>query len=503
MPYPSEHSIRLTDPGQYNRFIRKNLAPGIDAIIGFKSGSGSEIQAIRFDKTKFSVEEARAWASKHGYKNPISVEPAKKSSDHVAVADVVVRSALDEEDMASCKKIDEMVEEEDDDDDEEYWVEAFRSGTHTDSDGDTKNWTNDDIKTIAEKYNVSNDANNPERRIAPVVIGHPTHDAPAYGWIEKAKAIGGILKLKIGQLQPAFVNALKEGLYKTRSISLYPDMSIRHLGFLGAAQPAVPGLAPFKFSTEEKYDTYEFSQEEEPVDINGLKSENKFFKRLFELFKIDTKNFKGDNMADTKVVETKVEPKVAEPIVEKAEKKIEMVAAAPVVVEAVVVPPPVVPPVEVPAVNYAEEIKILKAENEQLKTELVAKKTEQVTDSYKSFVDGLVTEGRMLPRDVDQAIINMKARAELDKVNNFAETDELKSSVYQYKAYLSAMPKIMDFNEILVGKAPENKPANFVEEEIAKLRKAEPSLQYSTALDRVRAIYPDKVREYIDESYLN
>jgi hypothetical protein len=210
MPYPSEHSIRLTDPGQYNRFIRKNLAPGIDAIIGFKSGSGSEIQAIRFDKTKFSVEEARTWASKHGYKNPISVEPAKKSSDHVAVADVVVRSALDEEDMASCKKIDELVEKDDDEEDDvekDYWVEAFRSGTHTDSDGDTKNWTNDDIKTIADKYNASNDTDNPERRIAPVVIGHPTHDAPAYGWNEKAKAIGGVLKLKIGQLKPAFVNA--------------------------------------------------------------------------------------------------------------------------------------------------------------------------------------------------------------------------------------------------------------------------------------------------------
>lgn len=529
MPYPSEIAIRMKDPGQYNRFIRKNLDTGVDAIIGFKSGSGSEVQALRFDKTRFSVAEARKWASSHGFKSPISVEPAKESSDHMAVSDVVVRGVVrsgktenlgvrdgkgplggtalcphneddeeDLEDMTESKKIDEMIEK----DDKECWVEAFKIGTHTDSDGDVKDWTADDIKTIADKYNAKVATDNPERRVAPVVLGHPTADAPAYGWVEKAKVLGDKLMLKLSQLQPAFVNALKEGLYKTRSISLYPDLNIRHLGFLGAAQPAVAGLAPFKFASEEKYDTYEFSQEDS-VDVNMLKTENKFFKRLFELFHIDVKNFKGDgNMADTKI-ETKVEPKI-EPtaVVAPVEKKVEM--TEPVVEKKVepVVPPvaPVIAPV-VPVVDFTEEIKALKAEIVILKAELAANKVEKIETSYKEFVDKLVTEGRCRPVDVEQTIINLKARAELDKAKNFAETDELKSSVHQYKEYLSTMPKIVEFNELITGKVPENKPANFVEEEISKMMKADPTLQYHVALNKVGLAHPEKVKEYVEASY--
>jgi hypothetical protein len=51
----------------------------VDAIFGIKSGK-SEIQALRFDKSKFSPEEARAWADKHGYKG--SLHKAKPKSDH-------------------------------------------------------------------------------------------------------------------------------------------------------------------------------------------------------------------------------------------------------------------------------------------------------------------------------------------------------------------------------------------------------------------------------------
>ena len=191
-------------------------------------------------------------------------------------------------------KRDEPVYNENDTDDEELdggdWVQAFKAGTHTDSEGQSHKWDPKDVDTIAQQYNKRVDPTNPERHIAPVVIGHPKDDSPAYGWIDKAKAVGGKLYLKLSQLQPEFVDALKRGLYKTRSISLYPDLSIRHLGFLGGSPPAVKGLGPFKFAEEAPYSTYEFG--EDMTDVNELKTENKFFKRLFDLFKIDVKNFK-------------------------------------------------------------------------------------------------------------------------------------------------------------------------------------------------------------------
>jgi hypothetical protein len=77
MPYPNEHSARLKSPGQYTRVRRENnkLGAGIHAIWGVKADNSVEIQAIRFDKSKFSVFGAKNWLNKHDYR-PIAFEPA-------------------------------------------------------------------------------------------------------------------------------------------------------------------------------------------------------------------------------------------------------------------------------------------------------------------------------------------------------------------------------------------------------------------------------------------
>ena len=124
---------------------------------------------------------------------------------------------------------------------DDQWVDAFRSGEQTDSKGRKKLWTTADLEDIAAKYNESAAEGNANRRLAPVVIGHPTEDtAPAFGWIHAAKVVGDMLRLKLGELNQGFMEALKAGAYKTRSISLFADNTIRHLGFLGGVQPAVP-----------------------------------------------------------------------------------------------------------------------------------------------------------------------------------------------------------------------------------------------------------------------
>jgi len=68
MPYPNEHAARITDPGQYDRIRRKNDAfgKGIDVIYGVKDGK-SEVQAIRFDASKFTAAQAKKWLKDHDY----------------------------------------------------------------------------------------------------------------------------------------------------------------------------------------------------------------------------------------------------------------------------------------------------------------------------------------------------------------------------------------------------------------------------------------------------
>lgn len=146
------------------------------------------------------------------------------------------------------------------------WFEIFRAGTHTASNGVTKTWTEEEVQQIAENYNAQSEHE------APIVIGHPKDNDPAFGWVEKLKAEGGKLFAKAKQLVPEFVEAVEKGLYKKRSVSLYPDGTLRHVGFLGAVPPAVKGLAELKFKEGEALEV-EFS-EELKVESGESKSED-------------------------------------------------------------------------------------------------------------------------------------------------------------------------------------------------------------------------------------
>lgn len=70
MPFPNEHAARLHDPDKYDSFRRDNDAggAGVDFIYGILPGGGTELQAIRFDKNRFTPAEARDWLSKHDFK---------------------------------------------------------------------------------------------------------------------------------------------------------------------------------------------------------------------------------------------------------------------------------------------------------------------------------------------------------------------------------------------------------------------------------------------------
>jgi hypothetical protein len=68
VPYPKEHSARVRDPGDFQEgsFRRKDLGGGVSIVLGrLKGETTMTAQAYRFDKDKFSAEEARAWLKKH------------------------------------------------------------------------------------------------------------------------------------------------------------------------------------------------------------------------------------------------------------------------------------------------------------------------------------------------------------------------------------------------------------------------------------------------------
>jgi hypothetical protein len=122
--------------------------------------------------------------------------------------------------------------------------EIFKTGTHTSDKGIQKEYSLDDLNFIAQSYNPTVDE-------APIVIGHPIDNSPAYGWVsslevtEEGKLVADAPDEK---LNPEFLSAVQEGRYKKRSISLTPEGKLRHIGFLGGAAPAVKGLSDIQFS---------------------------------------------------------------------------------------------------------------------------------------------------------------------------------------------------------------------------------------------------------------
>lgn len=134
-------------------------------------------------------------------------------------------------------------------------IEIFRAGRHVAADGREVEFTAADVQAIADGYD-------PALSPAPVVVGHPKLDAPAYGWVDRLVAKDGVLFAEEGQVDPAFEGLRKAGRFRNRSASFYlPDspsnpkpgqLYIKHVGWLGAAAPAVKGLKQVSFAENEE-----------------------------------------------------------------------------------------------------------------------------------------------------------------------------------------------------------------------------------------------------------
>lgn len=121
-------------------------------------------------------------------------------------------------------------------------LQIFRAGTQTDASGRTLAFTAADLAATAAAYD-------PAKHEAPLVVGHPATNAPAYGWAEALTQADGALEATPHQVDAAFAEMVNSGRFKKISSSFWlPDAPgnpvpgvyyLRHIGFLGAAAPAL------------------------------------------------------------------------------------------------------------------------------------------------------------------------------------------------------------------------------------------------------------------------
>lgn len=112
-----------------------------------------------------------------------------------------------------------------------------------------------DLKGIADRYD-------PKLHEAPLIIGHPQHDAPAFGWVKGLSFADGALAVDEHQVDSEFDQLRKKGSFKKVSARFFTPTSknnptpgqwyLRDVGFLGAMAPAVKGLRSFSFADDDK-----------------------------------------------------------------------------------------------------------------------------------------------------------------------------------------------------------------------------------------------------------
>ena len=313
-------------------------------------------------------------------------------------------------------------------------IEIFKAGKRTDANGVEVEITTADLQQAVDAYNIN-------FHESPAVIGHPKHNAPAYGWVKRLELDGDVLKAEFDQIDPEFAEMVEKGRFKKISSSFYladspnnpcpGNLYLRHVGFLGAMPPAVKGLRNPEFA----------DNEQGVVDFSDW-AEASLWRRLRDWII----GQHGQEEADKAVPDYLVASVQEESIRNDLKRYQQDEAGIPHFNE----PNPTSEnpqSTEGETEMTAEEIEQLKAENQQLKAEKAEAALNQAKADNADFAEGLVKAGKLAPVAKQQAIdlLNYGSTTAAGGVIEFGEGENLHSKI---KAFLEAQPQIVEFGEV-------------------------------------------------------
>lgn len=310
-------------------------------------------------------------------------------------------------------------------------LQIFKPGRHTAMSGATLSFSESDLAATARAYD-------PALHEAPIVVGHPQVDGPAYGWVKSLAVGDGVLNAEPNQVDPAFAEMVAAGRFKKISASFYlPDSEhnpvpgvhyLRHVGFLGAQAPAVKGLKNASFAAAET-GFVEFGDTDEGSSLFQA-IRNWFIAEMQEAKAGDTayaeSQRKASELADQQEIDMNEQEKAALKI---REDKVAAEAAALATQQA---------DIAKKQAAFAEREKAVKAsEDAQRRTEIAA------------YVGSLVTAGKVLPVH-EAGLVSYMAGPREDGLIEFGEGAEKQSKPADawLRGFLTALPKAVEFAEV-------------------------------------------------------
>ncbi|WP_090387768.1 phage protease [Pseudomonas anguilliseptica] len=311
-------------------------------------------------------------------------------------------------------------------------LHIFKPGKHTAMSGDSFNFSETDLAATVRAYD-------PALHEAPLVIGHPKHDAPAAGWVKSLQANAEGLIAEPQQVDPAFAEQVGKGSYKKISASFYhPDAPnnpvpgvyyLRHVGFLGAQPPAVKGLRAIELADGEE-GVVEFGDFGHESSASLWRKFREFLIAQFGAETADqvTPAWQIDSISEAARRDDLRLPAFSDPVTQS-------------------------PVTEEPTVN-PEEIAALQAENIRLKAQAKQHQDTQreqalaITHTANvAFAEQLVGEGKLLPKHAEALIATLDFAGAGDAPLEFGEGDQRKPVADGLKAIFGDLPKQISFAE--------------------------------------------------------
>ncbi|MCM2291085.1 hypothetical protein NAC44_01920 [Allorhizobium sp. BGMRC 0089] len=311
-------------------------------------------------------------------------------------------------------------------------IEVFRPGTFQPMEGDALTYTAADLKAVADAYD-------PATAPAPVVVGHPSTDAPAYAWATgfDYDASEGRLYATVGEIDPAFSEAVKAGRYKKVSLSFFrPDHAAnpvpgtwypKHIGFLGGAAPAVSGLKNVQFSAADASVTVsaDFGERGFEETSSLLRSLRDFFIEKFGMDDADKAlpSYRIDWLSDAEITPPAPQPSFS--------------------THPNVLPTTKEPVVTQPNPDFAAREADLNAREARLK----AREREAAEAENAAFAEQLVVDGRLLPASKDKVVSILNALPTETAVS-FSAGEASVPLADALRDLLAAQPKAVSFGAL-------------------------------------------------------
>lgn len=130
-------------------------------------------------------------------------------------------------------------------------LHIFKPGRYVTTAGEEIEFSSADVEAMARVFD-------PKLGKAPIVIGHPKTDDPAQGWAKRLYFTPKGLYAEPEKVDPQFAASVNSGRYGSVSPKFFRPTDpgnpvpgswyLRHIGMLGAANPAVPGMDDPEFA---------------------------------------------------------------------------------------------------------------------------------------------------------------------------------------------------------------------------------------------------------------